>query len=290
MPQVVEHNRQACRAGMFYPRTKAECIAELAKYIPEQIPDLTMPDLIAGIVPHAGWFYSGATAGKVYRALQQKSKPKTIVLFGAVHTADVDQASIWPKGKWQTPLGEIEVDADLAEKILALDSNLLESNERGHLYEHSLEVQVPFIQYLFPNTKIVPILVEPCSAASKIGEAVAQVAKPPDVIAIASSDMTHYGERFGFTPAGMGKKALDWVKEKNDRSLIELMQKLAADQIVEEACKHHNACGSGAIAAVLSFAKAHHRTQAHLLAYTTSWDVDPERTIESFVGYAGLVC
>lgn len=280
--------RMAYRAGTFYPGNNAQCQNELQHCIPDTVEERAGNSIIAAVVPHAGWMYSGPTAGKVYRALQQNSNPSTIVIFGAVHVYGVDYCAVWTKGVWQTPLGEIAVDEELANKILAQKLSFIHANHDAHLYEHSIEVQIPFIQKLFPQAKILPIMVEPCAEAVQLGECVAKVADE-SVVAIASSDMTHYGERFDFTPAGMGEKALEWVKQHNDRQLIDYMIQMEAEKIVPEARQHHNACGSGAIAAVVAFARSRQRTKGQLLAYTTSWDVQPEHTMDSFVGYSGLV-
>jgi AmmeMemoRadiSam system protein B len=101
--------------------------------------------------------------------------------------------------------------------------------------------------------------------------------------------MTHYGTRFGFCPHGLGKPSLQWVKQENDRKMIELMTGLAEDKVVDEAMENQNACGSGAIAATLAFAKEKGKSKGVLLDYTTSWDVFPEREIDNFVGYSAVV-
>lgn len=280
--------RTAYRAGTFYPGTRAQCQTELQRCIPETVAECLGQPMIAAVVPHAGWVYSGATAGKVYRALQQNTNPSTIVIFGAVHVYGVDICAVYTQGNWQTPLGEVAVDQELATKLLAQAPHLIKENPYAHTNEHSIEVQIPFIQTLFPQAKILPIMIEPCSEAVQIGKHLAQIADDK-VIVIASSDMTHYGERFCFTPAGTGERALQWVKETNDRNLIEKIIHMSSEEIVPESMQHHNACGAGAIAATVSFAKAKGKDKGTLLGYTTSWDVDQERPIESFVGYAGII-
>ncbi len=278
---------------MFYPDNAQDCEVDLKTCIPELVPGLSMEKVVAGIVPHAGWAYSGATAGKVYRAVAQTTSNPTFIIFGAVHVYDAKKASLWRQGSWISPVGEMMVDQELAEKILSSNSLLFKENPDAHRYEHSIEVQVPFLLHLFPKAKFVPIMVEPWEDAVEIGEMVAQISGP-DVIAIASSDLTHYGDSFGFTPAGYGHAALQWVKDVNDRRLIDLILNLEAEKIVPEAMQNHSSCGSGAIAAAVAFARAKQKVKGQLLEYTTSWDVEqrhnPSRgTPQHFVGYAGIV-
>ncbi len=285
-------NRRAYQAGFFYPAHKEECIHALKECIPDKssIPNLDEP-VVAGIVPHAGWTFSGPTAGKVYQAIASVEKPDTFILFGAVHVWGVDKASLWKEGKWDSPLGSIEIDQDLAQSLLDAGSAYIEANTSAHLQEHSLEVQIPFIQYLFPEAKIVPIMVPPFPGASQIGEYAANISvrSSKKIVAIGSTDMTHYGSRFHFNPAGNGEQALEWVKKENDKKMIDLISNLEQDKIIQEAMNHHNACGAGAIASTIAFAKARHRKSGKLLEYTTSWDVHPEKKIDTFVGYAGFI-
>ena len=280
--------RKPAQAGFFYPATKNECLELLEKCMPQEEAKSLPENITAGIVPHAGWVFSGATAGKVYSAISQQKKPKTFLIFGAVHSPYINAAAIWDKGEWETPLGRIKIDEDLAKSILKETSEFTESNFRAHFSEHSIEVQIPFIQILFPEAKILPIMVPYFVDACKLGKSIASFANE-DIVVLASTDMTHYGERFGFCPVGKGEKALEWVKKENDKKLIDLMLSLQAEKIGKEARENHSACGSGAISACLSYASSTGKTSGTLLEYTTSHDVYPTGKIDSFVGYAGIV-
>jgi hypothetical protein len=155
-------------------------------------------------------------------------------------------------------------------------------------------VQLPFIQHLFGDVRIVPIMVPPVPTAHEIGEAVARTVKSYDynAVVIGTTDLTHYGPHYGFTGHGIGRTAHAWAKEINDRRFIDLVCGLKSSELVAEAQQHKNACSSGAAAATLGAVVALGATDAELLAHTTSSEVlaDPtaEEAVDS-VGYAGIV-
>ena len=228
--------REPVAAGGFYPAGKDECL-RMIRSLPAVEPPADLPDRpVAGIVPHAGWIFSGATALAVLRALQAKRSPETIVLLGAVHRP-IGRSAIFPNGAWRTPLGLAAVDEHLAREILALAGDLLEDNPRAHVGEHSIEVQVPLIQHLFGEAKIVPIAVLPEQAATEIGRAVARAIRnaDADAVCLGSTDLTHYGPAYGFAPRGYGEKAIQWVRDENDRRMIDLALRLDAEAVVPEA-------------------------------------------------------
>ncbi len=289
--------RQPFRAGSFYPAERAECDAALARCLSAADASAAPPDLprraVAGIVPHAAWSYSGGTAGRFFSELaRKKADPKTFVVLGAVHVSGVYRASLMSSGAWKTPLGEIAIDSALAGAIKRRDPNLIADDAWVHRVEHSIEVVLPFIQKINPRASFVPIMVPPLREASRVGMAVADAitAAGDGAMIIGSTDLTHYGEdSYGFAPAGGGFESLEWVKQENDRRMIDLMLRLRSDEVVEEARTHHNACGAGAIAATLVAAKALGAKKGHLLHYTTSYDAKPEGPPRDFVGYASVV-
>ena len=279
--------RKACRAGMFYPNTKSQCIQALTPCLSQSnIP--TMQNIQASIVPHAGWMFSGMTAGKAFQAIKQSVTPDTFVIFGAVHVPGVRYLSLWPEGTWETPLGSIDIDSDLVHWLHDNANEYFKDNTQAHMQEHSIEVEIPFIQYLFPNAKIVPIATPFDTAAISLGTKLAEY-KEKNIIVLASTDMTHYGYRFQFAPAGRAEKALNWVKTDNDQRMIRLIQEIKPEEVIPEAYRHYNACGAGAIAATLAFAKARGIHSATLLDYTTSMDVYPQGDKDSFVGYSSFI-
>lgn len=290
--------RQPC-ARNFYVGECSE--KQIERYLEGfQVPD-EPSEVVGGIVPHAGWVFSGAVAAKVFKCikekssqasgkLEQKSDPDTFILFGAVHRFGVRRNSVHAHGYWYTPLGEVEVDDDVAASLLSsLKRELVESPD-AHLGEHSLEVQLPFIKYFFPQARIVPVAIVPekesASTGQKIGEFAAECGK--EIVVVGTTDLTHYGDNYGFTPQGYGPNALEWMRE-NDSRIIDLALNMRADDIVQEAMRNHNACGSGAMAATVSAAKAMGAEKGILIEYTTSHDVSKEGSFYMGVGYAGIV-
>ena len=281
-------------AGSFYEASESACRASLAKYIPESVASEELPGrIVAGIVPHAGWMFSGAVAGQVFRAIAQQSEPEIFILFGAMHRAVAQIGGMFADGAWRTPLGDIAIDERLAERILS-GTNLIERNAQVHADEHSLEVVVPFIQYLFPAAKILPIAVPPVAKAHEIGQAVGRTlsAEQASAVCIASTDLTHYGPGYGFAPQGLGQKGIAWAKEVNDKSIIDLICRLEAEKIVSQAQAQRSACGAGAVAAVVAAAKETAATKAVVLSHVCSAEVAEQlwgqQSSES-VGYAGIV-
>lgn len=283
--------RRPVVAGQFYPADRAGCVRMIQESLPKEVPlDLPRP-IVAGIVPHAGWVYSGPIAAKVFAAIQAQGTPDTIVLVSADHRWGSPLAALYGSGAWLTPLGEVPVDEELAQMVLEEGKGLVEDAPQAHSGEHSAEVQVPFIQYLFPQARILPILVSPTERAVRVGEALAQAAKRAgkSVVIVGTTDLTHYGAMFyGFAPAGTGERALAWARA-NDERVIRLMLEMRAEEIVPETEAHHNACGGGAIAATVSAARALGAQKGVLLEYTNSHFILPRGPATDFVGYAAIV-
>lgn len=246
--------------------------------------------IVAGIVPHAGWFFSGATAAKVFLSIHDRETPKTFVLLGAVHRPGVAFNSVYPSGSWETPIGPLKVDEGLSRALLKETGDILRADPSAHDYEHSIEVQTPMIKYLFPEAMIMPIAVPPVEAAVELGERLGQVLKreKADAVVIGSTDLTHYGANYGFAPEGFGTKAHGWMLE-NDQRIINLAERLDAEAILEEAELNMNACGPGAMAATVAAARELGAKRGHLLEHTTSYDVYPEGDFDMGVGYAGII-
>jgi len=279
--------REPC-AFSFYA---AECDKKhIEQYVKEFKPPEKPSKIVAGIVPHAGWIYSGAVSSKVFKCIKEKNKPDTFILFGAIHTLGVERNSVYGSGSWATPFGNVEVDKDTADILLdALDNQLIE-DKKAHLREHSIEVQVPFIKYFFPEAKIVPISIIPDNKSALIGKEIGKIAlqSKKEIVVIGTSDLTHYGDAYGFTPRGYGSNALKWLKE-NDARIIKLALEMKSEEIVREASNNYNACGSGAMAAAVSAAKEMGAKKGILIEHTTSYEVSREKEFYMGVGYAGII-
>ncbi len=262
--------------------------------IPAQF-DPPAPDaaLHGAVVPHAGWVCSGGITGHALKALADRTDPETVVLIGAVHSVRGRRAALYDRGAWETPLGDVAVDETLAD-LVAEDVGEIDRDREAHHTEHSLEVQVPFIRRLFPNAKILPIMVPPSDVSARTGERIGRKIAAADVrvIIVGTSDLTHYGPSYRLTSQGTGQAGLDWAKNVNDRSMLDRILAMDADGIVSEAAQHRNACGSGAIAATMAACQALGARQAVLLEHRTSQETlkgmlpDP---VTDAVGYAGIV-
>lgn len=287
--------RKPVVAGQFYPQERSSCIDHIeqclrAKELPQSLPET----IVAGIVPHAGWTFSGDLAAMVFSAIKKRHKVvDAFVIFGAAHGYFGQSPAVYDGGSWLTPLGEIAVDEELAGAVLK--TGRVVSDIRAHSSEHSIEVQVPFMQYLFAGAKIVPIIVPPGEQAVELGASVGQIiGRQPDkrIVCIGSTDLTHYGPRYGFVPMGTGSEALAWAGTVNDQRFIDLALKLRARELLADAAENCNACGPGAAAAAIAAAKKLGKTNGLLLAHTNSNDVllrEMGTAGLDSVGYAAIV-
>jgi MEMO1 family protein len=286
--------RKPIVAGQFYPRSKVAAIAALEECLLAKIDVTGLPkQIVGGVVPHAGWVCSGQVAGKVFRAIQMCREVETFVLFGAVHRYGGSEASMYSAGVWETPLGKIEIDETLASEILA-QSKVVRAEPQAHDLEHSIEVQVPFIQRLFPDAKILPIMVPPTRYAPEVGVAVAKAIKASNtkIVCLSSSDLTHYGPSYQFTPQGPGQAGIRWARDVNDRGLLNLVEKMDAEGMLQYAQTHLAACGPGAIAAGIAGAKELGANTVKILEHTNSYEVLGKRfgdRGDDAVGYAGII-
>jgi len=287
--------RRPIVAGQFYPAQHDACVGEINQCLEEQTISDALPEtIVAGIVPHAGWVFSGSLAAMVFSSIkQQHEKVNTFVLFGATHGYFGNMPAVYDTGSWMTPLGEAAIDEELATAVL--ESGAAVGDSDAHNSEHSLEVQVPFIQYLFPGAKILPVLTPPAEQAIALGEVVGDFVsreRQKKIVCIGSTDLTHYGPRYGFTPMGRGKEALHWAHSVNDKDFIDLALKLEAQGILTSAAENYNACGAGAAAATVAAAKKLGKTSGLLLAHTNSNEVMSRKmgnTSTESVGYAAIV-
>jgi hypothetical protein len=287
--------REPVVAGRFYPGTREPCLREIRGLAPALPPADVPAHPVAGIVPHAGWMFSGATALAVLEAIRSRRSPKTFVIFGAVHDPRVRRNALFPHGAWETPLGLVEVDERLAGEILAIAGDVVSDDPEAHENEHSIEVQLPLIHHVFPEARVVPIAAPPTAKAVPLGRAVAQAIRNAgaDAVCLGSTDLTHYGPMYGFMPHGTGAAGLRWMRNENDRRMLDLMERMDAEGAVAEAEARSNACGSGAVAATLAAARELGAARGVIVEYTTSADVMRQRMgreeTDAAVGYAGVV-
>jgi len=263
--------RNPAVAGQFYPGWAGE-LREMIGYMTEKTAE--KEDVIGLMSPHAGYVYSGPVAGAVFSRIKFKS---TFVLLGPNHRGMGKPFSIMTEGSWKTPLGEVQIDKELAKAVLKASDNL-EEDSAAHRHEHSLEVQVPFLQYFQPDVEIVPVLLSLANPLvyKEIGKAVAHAIKGTgrDAIVLASSDMTHYEPH-------------ESAKSKDARA-IEAILDLNADELVKRLGEYKiSMCGYAPAVSLITAARLLGAKKAELVKYQTSGETSGDFT--AVVGYAGII-
>ena len=250
----------------------------LHKLGPQKLPQTNLhnhPRNIVGLIsPHAGYMYSGPVAATGFYELAIDGKPDTVVLLGPNHTGYGSALSIMREGIWQTPLGNIEIDTSLSDAILD-ETKILDIDELAHKFEHSIEVQLPFLQFLYGDKfKIVPICfqMQDYDSAVEIGRALTEALDAANSIIIASSDMTHYES--AKSAAAKDQAALS--------AIIDLDAKLFYNTVEN---KNITACGYAPITALITYAVGVN-AKAQVLSYHNSGDITGDPS--SVVGYASV--
>jgi AmmeMemoRadiSam system protein B len=275
--------RRPTQAGAFYEgnaealKTQIEnCF--LQELGPKKRPEVDKngPREVIGLIcPHAGYMFSGAVAANAYYELAQDGKPDVVVVLGPNHSGYGSGLALVNEGVWRTPLGDVEVDGETANQIVQ-EARLVDVDDLAHRFEHSIEVQLPFLQYLYGSEfKFVPICfqLQDLSSAVEVGRALVEVLASKNAVVIASSDMTHYEPQVDAEAKDLAAlKAVEGMDEKIFYSVIE--------------AQHVTACGYGPIAAVIVAAKGLGANEAKLLCYKSSGDVTGDYS--SVVGYAAV--
>lgn len=248
--------------------------------------------MVGLVVPHAGYAYSGPVASHAYYEIAGDGVPETFVLLGPTHSSRFPGYSAMIDGVWKMPLGEVSVDSDLAKEIVQ-SSSFIDINPEAHDNEHSIEVQLPFLQYVYGDQfRIVPIAVGYSDHAMIMdaGRAIAKAISgmERDSVVVATTDLTHYGSAYGYTPVGMSPftKVYEWIQDV-DRSIIDLIVALDASALLKTVTeKGYTMCGATPVATMLIAARALGAKSGKLLKYTTSYDVSGSTKL--VVGYASI--
>jgi len=275
--------RYPSQAGSFYAgstealkRQVESCFTH--RFGPRVIPEVTEegPRRILGLVcPHAGYVYSGPVAAHSFHRLASDGRADIFVILGPNHYGVGSGLATMDGGVWRTPFGDVEVDADLAREIVRV-SGLIDPDESAHQYEHSIEVQIPFLQYLYGSSfRIVPICfrMQDLESSREVGNALAEVLRGRNAVVIASTDMTHYEPQR--RAEEKDKKAIDAVLKMDERLLYENLQSY-----------NISACGYGPVIALVVAAKKLDARNVELLSYKTSGDITGDKS--SVVGYASI--
>ncbi|MCS7108315.1 MAG: AmmeMemoRadiSam system protein B [Sulfolobales archaeon] len=270
-------------AGSFYESSQAKLIDRIKWCFIHELGPRNLPEVGARrreshgyVVPHAGYMYSGPVAAHTYFRVAVEGKPEAFVLLGPNHTGIGTAVSIYDRGLWSTPLGDVEVDSDLAQEILR-NSNYVDVNYDAHKYEHSIEVQLPFLQFIFKNFKIVPIVIayQVPEIAKDLARSIANASNKlgRDVVVLASSDMSHYEPQT--------------TAYEKDREVLEHIVKLSPEDVFDVVNERNvSMCGVGPVMALLYYARSMGGSRGEVLKYATSGDITGD--LDAVVGYASV--
>jgi hypothetical protein len=272
--------RKPVVSGSFYPENPDELVQMIQncfmhKFGPNSKPPKKSQEKIFGVIcPHAGYMYSGPIASHSYYEISSQGFDLAVII-GPNHWTIGSKIATMSAAKWQTPLGISEVDSEASDHLINMTDNI-EQDYFSHSKDHSLEVQIPFLQEIFSNDlKILPIIMakQDIDTAIEVGNAISEIAKSKKIMIIGSSDFTHYEEN-------------DFA-HKQDMSLIEPVLQMDVNKFYEILSeKKISACGYGAIAATMIACKNLGSKKGELLAYATSGDVVGNK--ESVVGYGSI--
>ncbi|GAB4411713.1 MAG: AmmeMemoRadiSam system protein B [Thermodesulfovibrionales bacterium] len=263
--------RKAAVAGQFYHATPAKLSNQVQQYVADNLPK---EHAIGILSPHAGLVYSGSVAGAVYSRI---AMPETFILIGPNHTGLGARMALMPHGEWEIPTGVFPVDEKLSRRILS-NTPLVSSDTQAHLFEHSLEVQLPFIAHFSKESKIIPLTIMSATLdeCRSIGEGIAKSIKEAEypVVIVASSDMSHY--------------VPDDTARKKDRMAIDRILALDPDGLYNTVVKEQiSMCGYLPATTMLFAAKSLGAREARLVKYATSAEVSGD--YDYVVGYAGVI-
>jgi len=263
-------DRRPIVAGKFYPGTPIQ-LSKMCEAFVGQVKTVEyLKQPVGLILPHAGYIYSGKTAGMGVRRVFDFGRPKNIIILGPNHTGYGKQVSVWREGEWQVPNGKVLVNTSLADKII--DGKTIEEDELAHMYEHSIEVQLPLLIYAFNEFTFVPICVmdQRLSTAKIIAEKISKVLEEyPETLVIASSDFNHYDAHE--TTIKKDEIAVSRILENNLEGLYSDLKEYDITM-----------CGPGPVAVVRNLFK-----NAELVYHTTSAEFSQDYSYT--VGYASFI-
>ena len=277
-------------AGSWYPGRAQPCSKQIEAFwasLPDaHIPGAHVPGGQLGVVPHAGWTFSGRLAAQVFRTLEGGDDVDLVIVLGG-HLAPGEPIVAMCEGEWETPFGAFVIHRGFLDALNALPGkSVLETQSRNYP-DNSTELQLPFAKYKFPQAELLPLRVPPGPIAQELGRRLAGYLEESGLraIAVASTDLTHYGPNYDFEPRGRGEAALRWVNEVNDPEFIRAVESGESGAIISVAAQQRNACSAGAVAAVNELAKAKGQ-RFTALGHNTSAESDLGDT-RNFVGYLG---
>ncbi len=284
----MKQKRKAIVAGSFYDSNRESLFQQLTNCFLHDIGPQSLPEKglstderkIRGVIsPHAGFMFSGPIAAYHFLHLSQEKVPQTIIILGPNHRGMGGEIAIMPSGQWETPLGSIEIDQTIADDIITHDKEKrIKDDRQAHEFEHSIEVQLPFLQFIYPHNqfKIVPICIsnQELNAMKYLADTIFHAIKEKTCLLIASSDFTHYEDQ-------------ESAKRKDNEAIekiINMDSNLFYDTISRNAA---SICGPGPIAVVIEVCKKLGINKGQLLKYATSGDISGMN--DQVVGYASII-
>jgi AmmeMemoRadiSam system protein B len=266
----------------WYPASQSGCVSEIESFIAGVKPLPSSTRVYGGMIPHAGWYFSGKLAARVFHLNAQVTQPQVVCIFGG-HLGGDSPPLLVSEDAWATPLGEVPLATEFYKPLVAKIP--MQAEYPG---DNTIEVNLPFIKHFFPKSQVLAVRSPQSDTALKLGTAVAEVARElgKTILFFGSADLTHYGPNYGWAPKGYGAEAVKWVKEVNDKRFMDAVLKLDARGAVAAANQDQSSCSAGAPAAAMAGAQKMGAARAILVDYYTSFDVMPG---DSFVGYGGVI-
>jgi len=269
-------------AGSFYPADQKELLALIENCFTHELGPGRLPvkgtsqagGLIALLSPHAGYVYSGPVASHGFLLLSERQRPRTVIVIGPNHTGVGMDVSLYPEGKWLTPLGAIEIDNELTYSLVRR-SPLFTIDESSHTNEHSIEVQLPFLQYVLGSFKLVPIcmLDQSKEMSSEVGDVLAEAMMGRDALLVASSDLTHY-------------ESAESARKKDEKVLSAVTALDVGRLYSTIASTDSTACGYGPMAIAMVVSQKLGSKDGTLLKYANSGDIMGDN--RAVVGYSSV--
>ncbi|MFO7849767.1 MAG: AmmeMemoRadiSam system protein B [Spirochaetia bacterium] len=276
-----EKRRKRVLPAGWYPESEKETIKVLEGWEKDlaHIPSKAERKAVSVVVPHAGWPFSGKLA---FRAMLYLIEDCDTVIIAGGHMHGGEGVVAAEEPEFETPFGPASADSAFIEE---LSKNIELSSDR--VPDNTVEVNIPLVRYLYPKAKIVWLRTGAGSEAIRLGEACAAAADKigRSAALIGSTDLTHYGPNFRFTPAGVGREAYRWVKEENDKKIVDAMLSMESDKVLHLGNEDKSACSAGAAVAAIEFARHYEVSKGELVGYSSSYEIHPD---DSFVGYAGI--
>ena len=279
--------RRAYLANRWYPGTESACVQAIEEHASAAQPERGA--WLSLVAPHAGWTFSGDAMGRGYRWLQQSNPDADLVVVYGAHRGPAGPTTVFCDAGWETPMGTLNTAAAVAFEVRARLSIGREPAVPARP-DNAAEVHMPFVKHFFPDAELLMMGVEASERALEIGQTVARICQEQGrkAVFVGSTDLTHYGPNYGFSPQGSGQEAVDWVRTVNDGGFIEPLLRDEPHQALEHALAYASACCPGAALAAVASSKemAARRSEPVLVDHYLSADVMPS---DSFVGYASIL-